>query len=249
VNKILSLALHELRLFFLTPVAYIVAFAFYTVNGILFWYVVNRANTPAESLDGNLMTHLTGGVVFWLCLFLLVPAISMRLLAFEAEKKRLAHLFSAPIRTREITLGKFAGGLSFYVLLWAPTALYFACLPRNALSDSGPVWTAFLGLFLIGAFALSIGLAASAASSNQLTSAIVCFFFLLGLLLLSLFEGLLNDGTAKEVLGSLNYVEHFIPFTEGVIDTRALVFFLGATLFFLATSNEIIDWRRDHYDS
>ncbi|MBN2143397.1 MAG: ABC transporter permease [Candidatus Aureabacteria bacterium] len=248
MKKMLSIGLTEIKLFLYTPLAYIISFAFYTVNGVLFWYLVNQANTPGEEMQGSVMSQMTGGIVFWLTLLILIPVFSMRLIAFENERKTLQHLFSSPVGTWQITLGKFSGAYFLYVLLWLPTLLYQGLLCYYSHPDTGPLLASYLGVGLIGSFALSIGLFASSLSKNQISAAVMTFSILMGLLLLSMFEMLLKASWVKQALLYLNFVEHFTSFSQGLIDTRDVVYFFSGTLFFLVASNEVLNYRRLNND-
>jgi ABC-2 type transport system permease protein len=245
VKKIISIALTEMKLFLYTPLAYIIAFAFYLVNGILFWYLVNQANTPGEEVQSSIMNHMTGGIVFWLTLLILIPVLSMRLIAYENERNTLQHLFSAPISTWQITIGKFSGIYFLYSLLWFPTLVYYGVLCYYSGPDAGPVLAGYFGVGLLGAFALSIGLFSSAFSKNQISAAVLTFSILIGLLLLSLFEGLMKDTWLKQAFLYLNFVEHFTPFSEGLVDTRDCIYFITGFLFFIVASNEVLHYRRN----
>ena len=121
MNKLFTIAITELKLFFYTSIAYIIAFSFYCVNGILFWYLINKANIPGEHIDGSIITNMTGGIIAWLSFLIIVPVITMKLLAYEAENKRLSHLFSTPVRNWQITCGKFIGCVCFCVVIWIET--------------------------------------------------------------------------------------------------------------------------------
>ncbi len=244
----MTIAINELKLFFYTPIAYIIGSSFYLINGILFWYLINKANTPGEFVDNNIMANITGGIVFWLTILLLIPVISMRMIAFEAEKNRLLHLFSAPVKTFQITLGKFFGGLSFYLLLWVPSIIYYLILSHYCNIEPGTVFIAYLGIALSGAFFLSIGLFASSLTSNQITCAISTFALLVGILIISLFDTIAANSFLKDSLQYLNFVNQFMPFSEGLFDSRGIAYFLSFTLFFLFASNEILNYRRYNND-
>lgn len=245
MNKSFIIAFTELRLFVYTSVAPVLGFSFYVTQGILFWYLVNRANTPGENLEGNIITQINGGIVFWLMMLILIPIISMRLFAFETENKSLSHLFSAPLSHAQILLGKFLGGFFFYLLLWLPTLIYVGLFMFYTQQDWAPVLSGYLGIFLCGAFFLSAGLLCSLMASTQMTAAVSTFFLLVILLLLSLTEGLLGDSPLKQGLAYLNFVDHFANLSEGILDTRDISFFILSTLFFLFTGHELLAWKRD----
>ncbi len=237
----------ELKLLFFTPLATLLGIAFYSVQGILFWYVLNQANSGKEAVQAGILQSITGGIVFWLTLWILVPALTMRLVAFEAEIETLPHLFTTSVKTWQITLGKFFAALSFYFFLWLPTSGYYGVLALYSKIDTGAAFSAYLGLLLVGAFTLSIGFWVSSFCRNQITASLGTFFALLGILVVCMCEGLLGASFGKELLLYLNYIEHHVPFSEGIVDSRDIVYFVTGTVFFLFATNETLDWKRSRH--
>jgi ABC-2 type transport system permease protein len=98
--------------------------------------------------------------------------------------------------------------------------------------DLGPIGTSYLGLFLLGSACLSIGIFTSSLTSNQIVSAVVAG----GIIFALWFLGLVGDfapGALGEVLSYLSLSYHFPDFMRGIIDTRAIVYYLSVTALFL----------------
>jgi ABC-2 type transport system permease protein len=247
MNKMFAIFKVELKQFFYTPLAYFTAFGLNLINGVMFWYLVCKANMPGEGtpLEGNILTYLTGGVVFWLVILLLVPVLTMSLFAGEREKKTLPHLFSTPVETWAILSGKFLAVLIFYGVLWSPVLLYYFLLSFYHPMEFGILWSSLLGLILVGSFFLSLGMFVSAFSKTMIISAVMTFSFMVGIMMLTLFENLLENSFWKDIFQYMNYIDHFIPFTEGIINTRDVIYFLTGTLFFLTGTHEVLNFYRN----
>jgi ABC-2 type transport system permease protein len=57
---------------------------------------------------------------------------------------------------------------------------------------------------------------------------------------------LVNDPKLKDLFAHLSIAEHMDEFSKGIVDTRRLVFYLSATLFFLWVASRTLEdkkWR------
>jgi ABC-2 type transport system permease protein len=79
---------------------------------------------------------------------------------------------------------------------------------------------------------------------SQLVAAIVTFALLILLFSFGLLENLLSGETAKTVFGYLNLWSHMDEFARGVVDSRRLVYYLSATLFFLFLTSRALEARK-----
>ena len=112
--------------------------------------------------------------------------------------------------------------------------------------DWGPIAGGYLGVLLIGALFLSIGIFASAMTRSQLLAAMMTAALLFLLFLLGVFEELVSNDTAKKALGYVSIWNHIDEFADGIVDTRRLVFYLSGTLFFLFLASRALEdkkWR------
>jgi len=98
--------------------------------------------------------------------------------------------------------------------------------------DLGPIATSYLGLLLLGSASLSIGIFASTLSSNQIVAAVVAGGILFALWFLG-DAGSLAPGALGRVLSYLSLSTHFPDFMRGIVDTKAIVYYLSVTALFL----------------
>jgi len=125
------------------------------------------------------------------------------------------------------------------------TAIYPILLVIYGNPEPAIMLSGYLGLFLLAASFLSIGLLTSSLTENQIIAAVSC---LVGLLLLYVINWPADTSTPAigAVLHYLSVTEHFAEFVKGVVDTRALVYFfslIGAALFLTHRSVESLRWR------
>ena len=142
----------ELHSLFLSPMAYIVLTSFALVQGILF------ANVLGPRIDPVLTSQwVTFGIPLYL-LMAATPVLTMRLLSEETSSGTIETMMTAPVTEPELVLGKFAGVLVFAMVMFLPLGAQMAFLGMQGPMDVGAALAGFMGLFLLTAQFLSIGL-------------------------------------------------------------------------------------------
>ena len=172
---------------------------------------------------------------------------AVRLLAEERKSGSIEVLMTAPVTEGQVVLGKYLGVLVFYLFLWLPTVLYTLILSAYAEVDWGPIAAGYLGVVGIGALLLAAGLFASAVVADQLVAAILAFALMVPLVFGGLLLELLVDAPwLQDVLAYVNVIQHQQDFAQGIVDTRRLVYYLSATVFFLFLASRSLEgnkWR------
>lgn len=244
---IFTIARHELRRLFLSPLAWVILAV---VQFILAWmflqYIESFMALRTQLLGMNNeygITEVVAAQVFGTAAFVLllvVPLISMRLVTEERRNKTLPLLFSAPLSMTEIVLGKFLGLYTFLLIQLALTALMPLSLLAGGGLDFGLLGAGVLGLTLLfGGFA-AVGLFMSTLTQHQTIAAIGTFGILLTFWLLDW----ARTGTGGGVLPYLSLLNHTEPFLKGVFDTRDVVYHLLFIVSFLALSVRRLDMDR-----
>lgn len=244
---IFTIARHELRRLFLSPLAWVILAV---VQFILAWMFLQyiesfmAMRTQLLGMDSEYgVTEVVAAQVFGTAAFVLllvVPLISMRLVTEERRNKTLPLLFSAPLSMTEIVLGKFLGLYTFLLIQLALTALMPLSLLAGGGLDFGLLGAGLLGLALLfGGFA-AVGLFMSTLTQHQTIAAIGTFGILLTFWLLDWARA----GTGGGVLPYLSLLNHTEPFLKGVFDTRDVVYHLLFIVSFLALSVRRLDMDR-----
>ncbi|MDG1572759.1 gliding motility-associated ABC transporter permease subunit GldF [Robiginitalea sp. M366] len=224
----------EIASFFSSPVGYLVTGSFLVLTG-LFLFVFKG---PFNLLDyGFADLSLFFLLAPWAFL-LLIPALSMRAVSEERKLGTLELLLSKPLSLPGLLLGKFLGVFVLVFLSVVPTLLYVYTVYQLGMEpgnlDMGLVWGSYLGLFLLMAAYTAMGLFASSLTDNQIVA------FLLGLLLcfgayigFESLAGLFADGGSALWVADLGMKAHYENISQGVLDSRDMVYFLSLTAFFL----------------
>lgn len=237
MNLILTVAAKEFRTFFQTPMGAVILFVSTLMTGWWFFSMQSFFDAREASLRG-LFSFLP--VMF----LLYAPAVTMRLWAEEKKTGTFEVLMTLPMSPWQVVLGKFLAGVGLvavFLLCQAPALGVVAWLGDP---DPGPILGGFLGSLLLGAAYVSIGMAASALTENQIIALIAgvagaFFFYLLGNpLVTALFPGFLGS-----FLHQLSLDTHFLSITRGVLDSRDLLYYLTFLGFFLYVNVHAV--RRD----
>ena len=163
-----------------------------------------------------------------LLLMMLVPMFTMRLIAEERRNQTLALLLSSPLSGRHIVLGKFTGLLVFLLLMLAslPAMLYTLALGTHL--DHGLILANCIGLILLTASYVAVGLYISTLTGQPVIAALGALAVLTGLWLADLSATAIDS--PWHAISPLN---HFQNFNAGLLDTRDAAFFLLFTAAFL----------------
>jgi ABC-2 type transport system permease protein len=234
MRNILIILLRELRSYFGSPWSYIITAAFLVVAGYGFgWSSVTYLETSMQGFLG------------WASFFLLFlgPALTMRLLAEEEKLGTLELLMTAPVRDFEVVLGKFLAAMSMLGIMLIITLYYPLMLAWFGDPDWGPVFSGYLGIFLLGAIFLSIGLFASSLTSNQIVAYVVGSLILLSLWFIG-HAATLAGNDWGELLRSISISTHFPAFGRGIIDSNAVIYYVSIVLVFLFLTIRSLETRR-----
>ncbi|HEX3076238.1 MAG TPA: ABC transporter permease subunit [Lachnospiraceae bacterium] len=120
---------------------------------------------------------------------LLVPILTMRLIAEEKRQKTDQLLFTSPITIGKLVIGKYLAVLTIFCSGMLVTAFYPLILSKYGNVDLKLAYAGIFGFTLVGASYLAIGLFISALFESQVISAVVTF---VTLLVTFLMNGLVN---------------------------------------------------------
>jgi ABC-2 type transport system permease protein len=237
----------ELFAFFVTPLAWVLIVVFLVVQGMHFFLLVDHFahqgdatgdETPLSAFFGNT-------VLLYLVLFVLVPPMTMRTFAEERRSGTIEMLMTAPVSSAAVVLAKYAAVLTTYVAMWLPTVLYLVILGRTGELDWHTAASAYLGVLLVGAGYLSLGLCASALTRSQFLAMVWTALVLLMLFILGVGEFVTREGSAMhEVCAHVSVWAHMNDFAGGIVDSRHLVFYGTLVVLPLFVATRAVEaWR------
>ena len=210
MRAIWTIAKRELNSFFDSLMAYIMLIAFLGFSGFFTWlFGADIFFVKQASLQSFF------SIAYW-TLFFFIPALTMRQFA---EENRAG--------TIEVVLGKFLSTFVLILIALVLTLPYYITVANLGSIDHGAVWSGYLGLILMSAAYISVGIFTSSVSNNQIVSYLLALF--IGIFFQIIFSMLSNNfsGFIGETLSFLSVSTHFDSISRGVIDSKDLLFFFS----------------------
>ncbi|HEX5044025.1 MAG TPA: ABC transporter permease subunit [Candidatus Polarisedimenticolaceae bacterium] len=258
MRALLAVCTRELRSQLASPLAWTIAAGFLVTAGYFFFsQVVNYAEamqqyemyaqlsqdpTMLERFNLNLLVEGMFSNVLVLLLFV-VPILSMGSIAEERRRGTDELLLTAPLGPGGVVAGKFLGLLLVLWAMLAGSGLFLFLLTLHGNPERGPIWTGMVGLALVSAGLLALGLAVSAATSSQAVAGIGTF--VLSLLLFALaWPAEALGGAAGKVLGELALPPHFDDFTKGLITGSDVAYFVSLAALGLFVARALLASQR-----
>jgi ABC-2 type transport system permease protein len=236
MSRATVIARRELASYFYSPIAYVAMFLFLVVAG----YAFRQDFQPGQPAT---MRAIFAQMV-WLFVAIL-PVLCMGLLAQEWATGTIETMMTAPVREYEVVLGKFLGSFLFFLVLLAPTLLFLVMLAVYGRPDYGPIFSGYLGLVLVGALFIAIGLFCSSLTRSQVVAAVSAAAILFLVTVVPHFAaGQATLGRYARRVVEQGVMARYNDFAKGVIDTGNLVYFIAATAVFLFLTVAVLESRR-----
>jgi ABC-2 type transport system permease protein len=242
MRHFLTILSHEIRTLLYSASTYIAAVLFLLFMAFIFVTLLDDyTRAPQDTPPAVVFFQL-----FWIPVWFMVPLLTMRSLAEERRLGTLETLLTTSVTTAEVVLGKFFAAYFLYVLLWASTLGFHYILHHFAgdarLLAPGPLVGGYLFVGISGLLYIAVGIFASSLTRSQLVAAILSF-----VMLVALTVGLRELGSAQlfqqetlrsfsSAAESMQVFQHLADFTNGIIDTRQILFYLSGCILALIFS-------------
>jgi ABC-2 type transport system permease protein len=237
MDKIWIIAKRELQSFFDSLTAYIMLVAFLGFSGFFTWlygadiFLRNQADL-----------QVFFNIAYW-TLFFFIPAITMRTLAEENKSGTIELLLTKAISDWQVVFGKFLACLLLILIALALTIPYYLTVWKLGPVDHGAVLTGYLGLILMSATYISIGIYTSSITNNQIVAFLLAllvgiFFHVIFGVLASSFTGFIGG-----IFSYLSVSTHFDSIARGVIDSKDIIYFFSIIFLALVLSESTLSKR------
>ena len=241
MQNIWIIARRELKHYFISPIAYVGMFAILLIIGVIFYLDL----TAAISQQYVPSPQTTIGVLLFILPFL-TAAIMMSSIAEEQKTGTLELMLTAPIRDWELIVGKWLGGFLFIMIIVVITWIYPIVLNQMVKPgiDQGLLVSGYLGVTLVSATLVAIGIAVSSLFSNQIPAFLVTFLIFLLLWFINFPTQLLGP-TSGEIINYLVLRSHFYDsFFQGIIQINDIIYYISVTILALFLGTVSIETRR-----
>jgi ABC-2 type transport system permease protein len=253
MKNILAVCKKEIQSYFTSPIAYVTITVFLILVGFFFHSLIWWFNTQSlqmarnpyylQQLNINQMVYSPLFHNMSIILLLMIPLLTMRLFSEEIKIKTDELLFTSPISINQIILGKYFASLFVLLVMLLLTGVLSIFTFAFGNPEVLPVLNGYLGLFLMGAAFMAVGIFFSSLTENQIVSAVLTFGALLLFWVLN-WASYSAGGMWKGLLNYISFFQHFDDMTKGILDTTDVVYYLSFIFLGLFLTHSVIQSRR-----
>lgn len=253
MKNIWAICKKEIKTYFTSPIAYVAITVFLVLVGFFFHSLIWWFNSQSlqmsrnpyyfQQLNINQMVYSPLFHNISIILLFMIPFLTMRLFAEEKKMKTDELLYTAPISINQIILGKYFASLFVLLVMLLLTGILSIFTFAYGNPEFSPILSGYLGLFLMGAAFMAVGIFFSSLTENQIVAAVLTFGTLLLLWVLN-WASFSAGGIWKDVLNYASYFQHFDDMTRGILDTTDVVYYLSFSFLGLFLTHTVIQSRR-----
>jgi ABC-2 type transport system permease protein len=242
MRRTLVICRREVESYFVSPVFWVLAWAFLAFFGLAFGIYVGQTGGQAPQAEMGPLMGLLGTILLFV-----TPILAMRLLSEEMRSGTMELLMTSPVREWHVVLGKWLAAFFVFAIMIALTGFHVAIMMRLATNGMapGPLFASYVGTVLLGAALLAVGTLTSSLTENQVVAAFLGIMAVMVLWFLPLMGSVMGtESLAATVLSYAGLSDHYFNFGEGVIDTRDALYFLLLTVGALYVATRFLESRR-----
>ena len=226
----------ELKSYFYTPIGYIFCGMFLVVSGLIF-----SATTLYAKTTGNIGDYF----VYLMAMFaILLPLLTMKLFAEDRRTRTDQILLTSPVSIFGIVMGKYLAAITVFGATFVVNSFNFLLLFKYGSPNLASIMVNILGVFLLGAAFIAIGVLLSSLTENQLIAAISAMGVNVAMLLISLLAGNIESTFWRTILKWFSVIDRFIPFTNQTLDVSAIVYYISLAAVAIFITTRVIEKRR-----
>ena len=217
----------ELKSYFLTPIGYVFCGMFLLVSGFLFSYTTLLAQST---------TAIGEYFIYLMAVFaVLLPLLTMKLFSEDRKTRTDQILLTSPVSVFGIVMGKYLAAITVFGATFVVNSFNFVLLFKYGSPNMTSIFMNILGLFLLGAAFIAIGVFLSSLTENQLIAAV---------LLISLLSCSLESTFWRTVLKWFSVIDRFTPFVNQMLDVSAIVYYISLAAIAIFITTRVIEKRR-----
>ncbi|HIZ55906.1 MAG TPA: ABC transporter [Firmicutes bacterium] len=230
----LTILRRELNSYFTSAIGYIYLAVFYFFSGYFFQSVISINSTDLSSVFLSL----------FLVLMFIVPILTMRLMSEDMKLRTDQLLLTAPLSLSGLVYGKFLAALTLFAAGTGITLIYAVVLSAFQVMEWTVIVGNILGLLLLGAALISIGLFISSLTENQVIAAVGGFAVMLMLMIMDAIAGSVPVAFLSELLYKISFMTRYAPFTTGILNLSNVLYFLSVAVIFNFLTVRVLEKKR-----
>ncbi len=221
--------------YFTSPIGYVFLAFFYLAAGFFFTLLSIQQGTTELNSVFSMMMYV---------LIVLIPILTMRTFSEEKRNKTDQCLLTAPVSLGAIVMGKFFAAFLVYALGVLITLVFAVIVSAISSPDWLLIFGNIVGLVLLGAAFISIGIFVSSLTENQIVSAVLSFAIMVILYLFSAIASIIPIDFIANIFTRLSFLSRYDGFTYGSFDFSNILFFISVTAAFIFFTVRVLERRR-----
>ena len=175
---------------------------------------------------------------------IIVPLLTMKSFSEERKTRTEQLLLTSPVSLTGMVMGKFFSAYSMFAGSFVLSCINFYTLFRYGTPNVAVLVSYCIGILLIGAAYVSIGLFISALTENQLIAAIATIGTLIVMLVMSFVNQYIDFYPVRFILSWISIYSRFSNFTFGILDISSLLYYFSICFIFLFLTVRVYEKRR-----
>ena len=224
----------ELGAYFHSAIGFTFLAVFYLCSGMFFYFMTYSRVANMSVIFSNMFTII----------MLIIPILTLKLMSDDKRLKTDQALLTAPVRLSSLVIGKYLSALIVYVLALAVNVVYMLVLGAFTEMDWMSFWGNLLGMFLLGAAVIAIGLFISSLTNSQAVAAIGTLAASMLIILMDSLASAVSWGWLTTFIGWISFNSRYEPFTSGILNYSNVFFFISVVAIFLFLTMRVLDKKR-----
>lgn len=230
----------EFSSYFTTPLGYVFLAVFCAFSGLFLW--LNCLMSGSAEMSGLF-------VMMFYVILIIVPVLTMRAIADDRRQKTDQLTLTSPVSLFGLVAGKFLAAFAVYFIaecVLVIYALFLSSATNSAGNEFGwaAFWGNFVGITLMGAVFISVGIFISSLTENQMIAAIGGMGANIALCLFDIVNSFVTVDAVRNVISSLSVFARYTEFTMGIFSLENVLFFISIIVIFNFLTMRFIERRR-----
>lgn len=226
----------EIRAYFNSPLGYVIIAIVISMSGTFFSTILSAGLSYIQYIFSNLLVIIMA----------VIPLLTMRLISEDKNLKIDQLLLTSPISISSIVWGKFLAAVTVFFFSMSVTFVYMLILATY----SPPNWNIFMGnfigVFLMGAALISVGLFISSTTESQVIAGIISYAVIMLIGFIDLIAFLLPHelNFLSKILLELSFNAKLNDLVNGLLNISHLVFFISIIIVFNFLTGRMLEKKR-----
>lgn len=224
----------EFKTYFSSPIGYIFIAVLFFFGGQSFAMVVQSSSTYLPYVFNSIFSVVT----------FLIPILTMRLMSEDKKLKTDQLLLTSPVNISGIVIGKFLAAFTVFLLSMVQFIMYVVIMATFAKPDWNVFLGNFIGLALLGAALIAIGLFISSLTESQVIAAIGCLAAMLFIFLFDQIAASIPLEFISTIFKDLSFTTRYQDFVNGILNVSHIVFFVSIVIAFNFLTIRVLEKKR-----